>query len=84
MPIYRVTFTTSLLVHSPDELSSERIAYKHLRDEVNNRNSQIYKVEHIQSIDQLFREERGSLPWKEYTAYREPDITVEEILQEQG
>lgn len=83
MPIYRVTFHTDVLVESKDELDAERIGYNSLADEIRNGGSEVYSIEHITSVDQLHREERGSLLWRDSSAFDGPELTVEEILQQQ-
>jgi hypothetical protein len=83
MPIYRVTFQTELLVDCENESEAERIGFKHLEDEVRNRTSEVYRVEKLDSVDQLRRAERGSLPWRRYerNSMGESFYMVDEILE---
>jgi len=80
MPLYRVTFQTSLLVEAHDELEATSIGFENLGDEVSNRSSELWRIESLESIDQLRREERGSLPWRSTERRDEPELRVEEIL----
>ena len=76
--LYRVTFHTEILVNCVDPHEAESIGFRNLREEV--RNSSVYKVDKIDSVDQLHREERGSLPWRAMERRDEPELRVEEIL----
>jgi len=78
MPLYRVTFRTEILVDCVDEREAERIGFRNLSEEIPS--SSVYKVEEIDSVDQLHREEHGSLPWKARKKMDEPELRVEEIL----
>ena len=80
MKIYRVTFTTEILVECEDEMGAERIGYKNLIEEVKNGSSELYKVETIKSKDELRKFERGSLPWRDSNRFGETELRVEEIL----
>ena len=80
MNLYRVTFTTEILVECEDEMCAERIGYKNLIEEVKNGSSELYKVETIKSTDELRRFERGSLPWRDSNRFGETELRVEEIL----
>ena len=83
MPIYRITFQTELLVDCETEGEAERIGFKHLEDEVRNGTSEVYLVEKLDSVDQLRRAERGSLPWRRYerNSMGESFYMVDEILE---
>jgi len=76
--LYRVTFHTEILVDCNNQPEAELLGYRYLREEV--RNSSVYKVDKIDSVDQLHREERGSLPWRSTERHLEPELRVEEIL----
>lgn len=80
MPIYRVTFTTSLLVECESEKDAEGIGFENLEAEIENQNSEVYSVELIESEAQLRRIERGSLPWRSWERRDEPEIEVDDIL----
>jgi hypothetical protein len=84
MKLYRVTFTTSLLVESEDPERAIKIAEDNLVDEVRNRSSRLLlEPVHVGSVDGLRREERGSLPWRSHARDLdgEPERTVEEVLE---
>jgi hypothetical protein len=80
MALYRVTFQTEILVDCVDPREAESIGFRNLSEEI--RSSSVYKVEKIDSVDQLHREERGSLPWRARERSGEPELRVEEILGE--
>jgi len=79
MALYRVTFHTEILVDCVDPLEAEVIGFRNLSEEI--RGSSVYKVDKIDSVDQLHREEHGSLPWKARKKMDEPELRVEEILE---
>lgn len=81
MPIYRVTFTTQLLVEAGSEKDAERIGSSCLVDEVRNGGSEVYRTEEITSPLSLLTRKRGSLPWRDWKRVGEPEITVDEILK---
>jgi hypothetical protein len=78
MALYRVTYQTQILVDCNNPLEAESIGFRNLREEI--RSSSVYKVDKIDSVDQLHREERGSLPWRSTERRGEPELRVEEIL----
>lgn len=82
MALYRVTFTTDLLVEADSESEAIRIGDRNLPEEVTNRRAFGANVKHITSADQLFSDERGSLPWRDSqrNLNGEPEKTVDEIL----
>lgn len=82
MTIYRVTFHIDLLVDCKTERDAKRIGYKNLQDEVKNYSQAAvpWSVRRVKSIDELRREERGSLPWRD-PLRKEPELTVDEILK---
>ena len=80
MPLYRVTFQTDMLIEARDEREAERIGDRNLESEVRNCGSELYRIEELRSVDQLRREERGSLPWRATERRDEPELRVEEIL----
>jgi hypothetical protein len=80
MPLYRVTFQTDMLIEARDEREAERIGDRNLESEVRNCGSELYRIEELRSVDQLRREERGSLPWRATERRDEPELHVEEIL----
>ncbi len=83
MKLYRVIFTTEMMVECEDERDAERIGYRCLIDEVRNGGSTTtYRVEEVRSVDELRRGERGSLPWRDSRRYGEPEVRVEELLKE--
>ena len=79
MALYRVTFQTEILVDCVDRHEAESIGFRNLPEEI--RGSSVYKVDKIDSVDQLHREERGSLPWRARKKMDEPELRVEEILE---
>lgn len=85
MPIYRVSFLTDLLVECENEKEAERIGFKHLIDEVDNRGSDVFSVKLLESPDQVRRWERGSLPWRDTQRdlRGEREKTVEQILKKE-
>ena len=84
MKIYRVTFTTQLLVEAGSEEDAERIGSSFLSDEVRNGGSEVYRTEEITSPLGLLTRERGSLPWRDWKRVGEPEITVDDILRVQS
>jgi len=78
MALYRVTFQTQIIVDCVDPHEAERIGFWNLSEEI--RGSSVYKVDKIDSVDQLHREEHGSLPWRAMERSGEPELRVEEIL----
>ena len=76
--LYRVTFHTDILVDCVDPPEAVRIGFRNLSEEI--RSSSVYKVDKIDSVDQLHREERVSLPWRAMERSGEPELRVEEIL----
>lgn len=78
MPLYRIAFITEMIIDARDPLEAESIGFRNLSEEI--RGSSVYKVEKIDSVDQLHREERGSLPWRSTERSDEPELRVEEIL----
>lgn len=84
MPIYRVTFTTEMLIDAENEGEAERIGYDHLVDEVGNGISEVLTVRSITSLDQLQKFEKGSLPWRSSARRGEPEKTVGDILKGNG
>lgn len=81
MPIYRVTFTTQLLVEAGSEEDAEWIGSYFLVDEVRNGGSEVYSIEEIRSPLSLLTRERGSLPWRDWKRVGEPEVIVDDILQ---
>jgi hypothetical protein len=81
MPLYRVTFHTEILVEAQDEREAERIGDRNLGSEVMNGGSEVWNTEVLESVDQLRRDERGSLPWRSSERRGEPELYVEEILE---
>ena len=84
MPIYRVTFTTQLLVEAGSEEDAERIGSYFLADEVRNGGSQAYATEEVRSTGDLLTRERGSLPWRDWKMVGEPEVIVDDILRVQS
>ena len=81
MKLYRVTFTTSLLVEAPDEYLAERIGHSNLSEEVRNGMSEVWSTDILGAESELRREEQGSLPWRHSSRHGEPEETVNEILR---
>ena len=78
MALYRVTYQTQIIVDCVDPHEAESIGFRNLPEEI--RSSSVYKVDKIDSVDQLHRDERGSLPWRSMERRDEPELRVEEIL----
>lgn len=81
MKLYRVTFQTEMMVECEDERDAERIGFKHLVDEVENRGSDVFSIKLLESPDEVRRWERGSLPWRSDDRRGEPEVVVEELLR---
>lgn len=81
MPIYRVTFTTSLLVDAQDEWTAEHVGEQCLVDEVRNGTSEVYNTEEVTTQAGLRAGEVGSLPWRDLRRRDEPEVTVDEIIR---
>ena len=79
MPIYRVTFTTELLVECDSDLDAEKIAHDHLSEEVRNGLSEVQSVELIRGYEQLHSGEGNSLPWRRDR--HSSQATVGDVLQ---
>lgn len=79
--LYRVTFHTPMLIEASNEREAERIGYRFLVDEVHNGSSEVWSTEHLEHEDQLYRNERGSYPWRSTDDREAPQETVEEILR---
>ena len=78
--LFRIEYHTSILIEAEDEREAEYIGDHHLEDEIQNGTSEIWGITTIEHPDQLRREERGSLPWRNWDRRDEPELTVEEIL----
>ena len=85
MPLYRVTFTTPLLVDAPTESDARSIAVDFLAEEVSNGFSHVESTELLTDVEQLEQPERHSLPWRDPSRDRdgEPERTVNQILGEE-
>ena len=81
MKLYRVSFLTDVLVECESEKEAERIGFKHLVDEVENRGSDVHSIKLLESPEQVRRWERGSLPWRSGDRRGEPEVVVEELLR---
>lgn len=81
MKLYRVTFTTALLVEAESDYEAKRVGVECLVDEVRNGTSEVYSTELLEGEWNLRRGERGSLPWRSWRRWDEPEITVEEVLK---
>ena len=81
MGLYRVTFTTTLLVDSDNEKEAINIGKSFLKEEVNNGLSEFLSIQKLQFAEQLQSVEKGSLPWRSPDRHKEPEVTVEEILK---
>jgi hypothetical protein len=82
MAIYRVTFTTDLLVEADSLPNAIRIGYANLEEEVKNRFSKHLQPVRITSIDQLKDGEHNSLPWRDPSRRNDPELEVEILLEE--
>lgn len=81
MAIYRVTFHVDLLVDCEAEREAERIGRQNLEEEVRNGLAVVpWSVMRLESTDNLRREERGSLPWRDLQRHGEPELTVDDLL----
>lgn len=80
MAIYRVTFTTDLLVEADTLPNAIRIGYANLEEEVKNRCSKHLQPVRITSVDQLQDGEHRSLPWRDSSRKDEPEMNVNAIL----
>jgi len=80
MTIYRVTFTTDLLVEADTLSDAIHIGYANLEEEVKNRRSRHLQPVIITSVDQLQDGEHRSLPWRDYARRNEPEVDVNTIL----
>ena len=80
MPIYRVTFTTELLVESDDDLDAEKIARCNLYEEVRNGLSEVQSTELVEGHEGLRSGEVNSLPWRDRS--NASQATVGEVLFE--
>jgi hypothetical protein len=85
MPLYRITFTTPLIVDAPTGSDARRLASRFLAEEVSNGISQIESTELLSDPEQLERSEWGCLPWRDPSRDRdgEPERTVNQILGEE-
>lgn len=81
MSLYRVTFQTSLLVETSTEDEAYKIGISSLPEEVKNGSSELYNIEIISNVDQLFPEERQSLPWRNFSKINEIELNVNQILE---
>lgn len=80
MAIYRLTFTTRLLVDCDNEGQAVDLGYRHLQDEVRNSASDLLHIQKLELISQLKRDEIGSLPWRDSSRGNDPEQTVDRIL----
>jgi hypothetical protein len=80
MAIYRLTFTTDLLVDCDNEERAVNLGYDHLQDEVRNNTSDLMHIQKLESMSQLRRDEKGSLPWRDSSRRDDPEQTVDQIL----
>ena len=80
MTIYRVTFTTDLLVEADTLSDAIRIGHANLEEEVRNGFSKHLQTVIITSVDQLQNGEYRSLPWRDSSRRNEPEIDVNTIL----
>jgi hypothetical protein len=80
MAIYRVTFTTDLLVEADTLPNAIRIGYANLEDEVKNGCSKHLQPVRITSVDQLKDGEHNSLPWRDPSRRNDPELEVDKIL----
>lgn len=80
MAIYRVTFTTDLLVDADTLPNAIRIGYANLEEEVKNGCSKHLQPVRITSVDQLKDGEHNSLPWRDPSRRNDPELEVGKIL----
>lgn len=81
MTIYRLTFTTDLLIDCDNEEQAVHLGYKNLMYEVRNNTSDLTHIQKIESISQIRRHEKNSLPWRDSSRRDEPEKTVNQILE---
>ena len=78
MPIYRVTFTTELLVECDSDLDAEKIAHCNLYEEVRNGLSEVQSTKLVDGHERLRSGEVNSLPWRDRS--NASQATVGEVL----
>lgn len=80
MNLYRVTFTTSLLIEAQDNHQAITIAKDFLIDEAKNDTSQHQSTLHITNSSQLLNNEHSSIPWRSRFLQNQPQLTAEQFL----
>ena len=80
MNLYRVTFTTSLLIEAQDDHQAKIIAKDFFIDEVKNDTSQIESTLHITNSSQLLNDEHSSFPWRSSFHQNQPQFTTQQLL----
>jgi len=80
MAIYRVSILTELLVEADNETEAHKIGFRNVVEEIKNGTAKLYRIEHLESQENLKSDERGSLPWRSSDRKNLPELTVEEIL----
>jgi len=80
MAIYRVSILTELLVEADSETEACKIGFRNVIDEIKNGTAKLYRMELLESQEDLKGDERGSLPWRSNDRKNLPELTVEEIL----
>lgn len=82
MKIFRVTYHVDLLVEAKDEYEAELIGNKNLVEEIRNYSAEVYSINELKSSGELRRKEKGSFPWKSNENHEEPNMSVDEILEQ--
>lgn len=80
MNLYRVTFTTSLLIEAQDDRQAKKIAKDFLIDETKNGTSQHQSTLHITNSSQLLNDEPSSFPWRSRFRQNQPQFTTQQLL----
>lgn len=80
MKIYRVTIQTDILVEAENEVDAEKIALDNFREET----PEFYSAIEIDNLNKLTSDEQLSLPWRSWERRGEDDLTIKEILENNG
>jgi hypothetical protein len=78
--IYRVSILTELLVEADNETEARKIGFRNVVEEIKNGTAKLYRMELLESQEDLKGDERGSLPWRSSDRKTLPELRVEEIL----
>jgi hypothetical protein len=80
MNLYRVTFTTSLLIEAQDDQQAKIIAKDFFIDEAKNDTSQHQSTLHIADSSQLLNNEHTSFPKRSSFHQNQSQLTAEQFL----